>query len=218
MPELYKHVKTNHLYEMICSDAVDEPTIEPVVVYRALDTGVTWVRPHAEFFDGRFVLVETRSSPECDPMKDIIDFHEKFDLAYVGPPRVLTRELFEFRLGFMQEELDEWAKSTERGLSEVERSGSPDLFHYESQLEKQLDALVDLQYVLLGTAYLQGLSPVFPDAWASVHKANMAKVRAQSIQDSKRGSLFDVVKPVGWEPPDHLDLVRINDLSGSNSE
>lgn len=121
--------------------------------------------------------------------KDIQDFHEKFGLGYDQGPRALDRELHKFRQAFMQEELDEYEAA-----------------HEADDLEGQLDALVDLAYVLLGTAYLQGLP--FAEAWRRVHEANMAKVRVERAEDSKRGSTFDVVKPEGWTAPDHSDLVK----------
>jgi hypothetical protein len=36
----------------------------------------------------------------------------------------------------------------------------------------------------------------------------MQKRRAQSANESKRGSAFDIVKPDGWTPPDLTDLLE----------
>jgi predicted HAD superfamily Cof-like phosphohydrolase len=119
---------------------------------------------------------------------DIANFHMKFELEYNGPPRELEEKLSNFRFHFMAEELSEYLKSVNKG-----------------DLEGQLDALVDLVYVAVGTAYLQGFD--FDEAWRRVHDANMKKVRAKTISDSKRASTYDVVKPEGWTPPDLSDLV-----------
>jgi predicted HAD superfamily Cof-like phosphohydrolase len=73
-------------------------------------------------------------------------------------------------------------------------------------LEEQLDALVDLMYVLLGTAYLHGFNR-FGEAWSRIQAANMLKVRATVPEDSPRGSTLDVVKPPGWSPASLTDLV-----------
>lgn len=73
-----------------------------------------------------------------------------------------------------------------------------------NDLEGMLDALVDLTYVVLGTAYLHGFD--FNEAFRRVHEANMKKIRAVSKHDSKRGTSYDVVKPAGWEPADLSDL------------
>ena len=91
-----------------------------------------------------------------DFVKDIADFHEKFGLEYNGPPRKLPADVSAFRRLFLQEELDEYGAS-------VSKVG-------------QLDSLVDLVYVALGTAYLHGFD--FAEAWRRVHIANMKKVRA----------------------------------------
>lgn len=120
---------------------------------------------------------------------DVTEFHKKFGLQYEGPPRELPGELAAFRIDFLQEELVEYNTATN-----------------ERNLEKQLDALVDLVYVALGTAHLQGFD--FNAAWRRVHAANMLKIRAEKKEDSKRGSTYDVVKPEGWQPPDLSDLVK----------
>ena len=134
-------------------------------------------------------------------LSDIREFHEKFGLAYDGPPRVLPKELREFRLRFIHEELDEYCAAV-RGLNSLDKATE------QEQLEAELDALVDLLYLTLGTAYLQGFLPIFAEAWKRVHQANMSKVRALSEKDSKRGSTYDIVKPPGWKAPDHSDLVK----------
>lgn len=121
-------------------------------------------------------------------MDMIEEFHKKFRLASASKPKVLTRGLYEFRTALMQEELDEYHDA-----------------YKKKDLEGQLDALVDLVYVVLGTAYIQGLD--FNEAFRRVHEANMKKKRVENIEDSKRKSSFDVVKPEGWEPPDLGDLV-----------
>ncbi len=119
----------------------------------------------------------------CDMEKDITDFHEKFSNGYEGPPRELPAHLSHFRIKFLREELEEYELAVQAG-----------------DLVKQADALLDLIYVALGTKYLQG----FPinQIWDLVHQANMKKVRATKVEQSTRGSLFDVVKPVGWTAPD----------------
>lgn len=120
--------------------------------------------------------------------EDIIAFHKKFGLEYNGEPRVLDDELADYRAAFMREEWQEYIDG-----------------RVVDDLEEMLDALVDLVYVALGTAYLHGFD--FNQAWERVHAANMAKVRATAAEQSKRGTAYDVVKPEGWVPPDLSDLV-----------
>lgn len=73
-------------------------------------------------------------------------------------------------------------------------------------MEQQLDALVDLVYVALGTAALQGFD--FEEAWRRVHASNMLKTRHSSTNPGKRNSRYDVVKPAGWIRPNLKDLVQ----------
>lgn len=123
-------------------------------------------------------------------MQDIQDFHEKFGLAYRGGPQELSTQASEFRIKFMQEELNEYVKGVE-----------------EHDLVQQFDALVDLVYVALGTAYLQGLP--FEDGWNEVQAANMRKQRAgPNGEGSKRNSPLDVIKPAGWAGPDMLEVLH----------
>lgn len=122
--------------------------------------------------------------------EDVRTFHLKFGLpAELHAPRALTQEESDFRIKFMQEELDEYVEAVVAG-----------------NLEKQFDALLDLIYVAAGTALFHGFN--FPEGWARVQAANMAKERAERAEDSKRGTTFDVIKPPGWVAPDLSDLVK----------
>jgi predicted HAD superfamily Cof-like phosphohydrolase len=77
-------------------------------------------------------------------LRDIRDFHEQMRLEYNGPLRLLPEELHEFRVRFMREEALELLAAFDS--APIDRAG-------------MLDALVDLSYVALGTAYLMGLQP-----------------------------------------------------------
>jgi predicted HAD superfamily Cof-like phosphohydrolase len=138
--------------------------------------------------------------------EDIKDFHQRFELEYKGPPRQLPDELGFFRAKFIGEEFMEYLSDHKNDVLFMSTIVHKLLSTYEIPLEKKLDALVDLVYVALGTAYLHGFD--FDEAWRRVHEANMKKVRAERKEQSLRGSTFDVVKPLGWKPPDLSDLVR----------
>lgn len=130
---------------------------------------------------------------------DVGDFHKKFGLHAVtetsrgsdaGPTGAEADEhLMEFRTKFMQEELDEFKKGYDEG-----------------DIAQMADALVDLAYVVFGTAHLLGLP--WDDLWNDVQRANMTKERAAADgSNSKRGSSFDVVKPAGWVGPRTADIL-----------
>lgn len=115
--------------------------------------------------------------------EDVAAFHEKFGLTYNGGPRLLDFDVLSFRMKFLEEELGEFIESAA-----------------EQDLPGMADALIDLVYVAMGTAYMLGLP--WQQLWNEVQRANMSKVRAQSADESKRGSSLDVIKPAGWTGPD----------------
>lgn len=147
--------------------------------------------PKSELVQLGTTFLRVGSDALWDPVHDIKEFHTKFRQTYNGPPRDLPADLQSFRTKFMQEELREYE---EEGVIPGNR-------------EKQLDALVDLVYVVLGTCELNGFD--FREAWRRVHRANMSKVIANPEGDTRshRDVKFDIVKPEGWLPPNHDDLV-----------
>ena len=116
--------------------------------------------------------------------KDIVAFHKKLKLGYSGPPRKLDYPIATARYRHQFEELQELSKAIHTG-----------------HLEGTLDALVDIVYVAIGTAYLSGFD--FNEAWSRVHKANMKKVRCAT-----KRSPIDIIKPLGWKPPNLKDLCK----------
>lgn len=125
--------------------------------------------------------------------QDVRDFHDKFGVPLAAKPQFLDDEAYNFRLGFMKEELQEFVDST-----------------YHGDLPTAFDSLIDLVYVAYGTAQMMGCSPaMWDEMWAAVQAANMSKVRATSAEQSKRGTSLDVVKPAGWVSPDvaHKEII-----------
>ena len=120
-----------------------------------------------------------------DMWSDIVKFHQKFSLPQEEMPSFPNEEITAFRIDFMQEELNEFKEAVEK-----------------RDIVTAFDALLDLAYVTLGTAYLMHLP--WNEGWAHVQAANMEKVRAKKATDSKRGSTYDVVKPPGWVPPNRM--------------
>lgn len=141
-------------------------------------------------------------------LTDIIDFHTKFKQYYDGPPRMMVDELLKFRLKFLGEELKELA-AAHGVVMEVNLVGTCE--PPPQAMPLAFDALIDMDYVLKGTVHLMGFSAVYQEGWRRVHHANMTKELARSVQASTdatgRGYAFDVIKPPGWRPPYHLDLM-----------
>lgn len=154
--------------------------------------------------------VSAKGNPDVDFIQDIDNFHRRFGFTQRSHPAFLNDTQMAMRLNFLLEELMETAESAgfllmvssdaeDKPILSFERSDS------EQDLVKFFDGLVDLAYVLFGTSWLCNLP--FPDGWVRVHQANMKKKRAESAEESARGTTFDVVKPEGWHPPVLDDLV-----------
>lgn len=119
-------------------------------------------------------------------------FQKKFNQEYSGPPREMPASVASLRKKLTLEEATELVLAIDRG-----------------ELDEQLDALIDLLYVLIGTALQLGFtSDIVVAAFWRVHHANMQKELAPSRQASKRDSAWDIVKPEGWVKPDLSDLVK----------
>jgi hypothetical protein len=175
-------------------------------------------------------------------MIDIIElqkrFYANFKIDCPQKPTLLDKDHLKMRLNFLLEELIELSRSCGFDL-DIEQSdqGQCTLSIRESlhkvEPEQILDALVDLQVVLLGTIQLLGFfsttpsiiipgmvgdeykdnagqvkHSVFEEAYLRVWIANMKKVRCESAEDSKRGFAIDLKKPEGWTPPVLVDLVQ----------
>lgn len=117
--------------------------------------------------------------------EDVKAFHVKYQVPSSPTPALLDGKTMDYRINFLQEELDELALSYDN-----------------NDLEGCADALVDLVYVAMGTAYIMGLP--WEKLWDEVQRANMSKRLAKPDgSDSKRKNPLDVVKPPGWVGPDH---------------
>lgn len=119
----------------------------------------------------------------------VAEFHEKFGLTTEtdGPGYILNDEAAEYRIKFLHEELLEYV-----------------LAHANCDQVTAFDSLLDLAYVAYGTALLMGITPQqWHEGFTVVHSCNMAKERATSADQSKRGSTLDVIKPDGWTGPEH---------------
>lgn len=118
----------------------------------------------------------------------VLEFHERFAVPVATAPRQLDRDEFRFRFRFMEEELLEFAAAYQDG-----------------DLVKQVDALLDLAYVVHGTAAMMGLP--WERLFDAVHAANMRKIsareaRARGIDVGNVRHEYDVRKPPGWVGPE----------------
>lgn len=88
-------------------------------------------------------------------------FHQAFGLPVEPNTTMLDWKRFNLRYDLIEEELYELSESwADKDMVEI------------------LDALVDIQYVLLGTVLEFGLQEVFQEAFDEVHRSNMSKLGA----------------------------------------
>lgn len=123
-----------------------------------------------------------------DMLKDVADFHELILSTPAGSaPTLVSQEYCVERASFMHEELTEFAEAA-----------------HARDIVGVADALADIVYVALGTAYTMGLP--FDEVWAAVQSANMRKVRGTT----KRANKIDAAKPEGWVGPEAAIARAIN--------
>lgn len=134
--------------------------------------------------DALVLLDNLTQAAQFKERQDVIAFHQKFGVPVAADTSFLNPEAYAFRVKFMQEELDEFQEA-----------------HSTGDMHGAADALVDLAYVVHGTAHMMGLP--WPRLWDEVQRANISKVRATDASQSKRGTALDVIKPAGWVAPDH---------------
>jgi hypothetical protein len=68
--EIWQHVKSGGLYRLETYSALIEDGITQAAIYRSLWDGQVWVRPVAEFFDGRFRNLAVDEITDCRPLAD----------------------------------------------------------------------------------------------------------------------------------------------------
>lgn len=162
------------------------------------DTKVTYISTQEE--EEAWAALEqtiTIKTP-LSQFKQVGEFRSKMGLPISETPHFLSGNEAMYFSRFILEELSEFMKANEEG-----------------SLVDAADALVDLVYVAMGMAHAMGLP--FDDLFPIVHKANMAKQPANDAIRSMRGSQYDVVKPIGWEPPEPMLLAIIQTAQKKNA-
>jgi predicted HAD superfamily Cof-like phosphohydrolase len=121
--------------------------------------------------------------------QDIADMHAKFGVNKVvrEMDAETLKSFLEFRIRFLQEELDEMKNTNE--------------------MEDVTDALIDLCVVAIGTLNALDIDPYI--AWDRVHAANMAKQVGIKASRPNPLGLPDLIKPEGWVAPSHCDNVGL---------
>jgi len=177
--------------------------------------GVCRICRQEKLINGDDRCLSCYTGSDCvDFIGDVEAFHIKFNHARseTGLPRMLPQDLHDFRVKFHKEETGEYDSGYDVLLGEQSMNGEHDEETVVQALADQLDALVDSAWVILGTAEIQFGAARFREAWQRVVEKNMQKVTklaaTEGHVETGRNPKFDIVKPPGWTPPDHTDLVR----------
>ena len=120
-----------------------------------------------------------------DWVKDIHDMQTKYQTReWVENNQDKLRQFLEFRINFLQEELDETSGAL-----------------VNTDAEEIVDGLIDLCVVAIGTLDAFGIDPY--KAWDEVLKANMQKEVGRKATRPNPLGVPDLVKPDDWEAPSH---------------
>lgn len=123
--------------------------------------------------------------------KDMQDMHKKYGVNKWMQAELQSdvdwrkiNKFMQFRIGMMQEELDETKNAFEK-----------------KDAEEIVDGIIDLCVFAIGTLEVFGVDA--NKAWDQVYKANMSK--EVGIKEGRPNPLGlpDLVKPEGWEGPTH---------------
>ena len=145
-----------------------------------------------------------------DWVADNFDMHVKFGVheAVDKLDREKLLKFIEFRLNFLQEELNE-AKAAFANLADIEAKTDIDPAYRDKLVtengEDIVDAMVDLCVVAIGT--LNAMAVDAYEAWDRVHEANMTKEVGIKASRPNPLGLPDLVKPAGWVAPTHEDNI-----------
>lgn len=145
-----------------------------------------------------------------DWVDDIRLMHTKFGVREVI--RTLDNakllKFLQFRLNFLQEELDE-AKTAHGNLAALQIGEVSDARTEQvtQAADDVVDAMIDLCVVAIGTLDAYGVDAY--EAWNRVLTANMAKEPGIKPERPNPLGLPDLIKPAGWTAPVHSDNIGL---------
>ena len=132
---------------------------------------------------------------------DMAAMHHKFGVNPVvrNFDKEKARAFLEFRIRFLQEELDEMQKA----LNDYD-SGNIDA---TTAADDIVDAAIDLCVVAIGTLDAYDVNSY--TAWNRVYDKNMEKEVGIKASRPNPLGLPDLIKPEGWTAPTHADNVGL---------
>lgn len=113
-------------------------------------------------------------------IEKVMEFNKSFDIPSKSFPSLVDEKTYKLREKLMAEENSEYLEACE-----------------SKDLTGVLDALCDMQYILLGTVLSHGLEDVFVEAFNEVHRSNMSKLDSDGLPIINGNQVFDVSRPMG---------------------
>lgn len=121
-----------------------------------------------------------------DYLGKVKEFMTTFGQPVLDKPTPLPEDRQKLRIALIFEELKEYAEASgmveyfaklcDEHYVDIHNNPNPDIQIVEVINEvEQLDALLDLQYVLSGAVHEQGFGEIFDEAFEEVHSSNMSK-------------------------------------------
>jgi len=148
----------------------------------------------------------------ADIIGDIEEMHTKFKVRDIVETFDNDKLLawLEFRLKFLQEELNEGVKALNE-LKSAQQTSSGDAAADSEAAVKAADDLVDsmIDLIVVATGTLDGLQVDSDEAWNRVHTANMQKEPGIKPNRPNPLGLPDLIKPEGWVSPTHADNIGL---------
>ena len=139
--------------------------------------------------------MDTPSNYKSEWVRDMEEMHAKYGVHewIDAADKEQLAKFMQFRLMFLQEELNETQEAFERG-----------------DAEEMLDGLIDLCVIAIGT--MDAFNCDADGAWEEVFRANMNKEVGVKPSRPNPLGLPDLIKPEGWVGPDHTGKAGYLDL------
>ena len=146
-----------------------------------------------------------------DYLGKVKEFMTTFGQPVLGKPTALPEDRQKLRIALIFEELKEYAEASGLIYSFIEMcdKASADS-HNMTQVHphpthvdqvEQLDALLDLQYVLSGAVHEHGFGEIFDEAFEEVHNSNMSKACQSELEAiDTAASYFNQNVSVKYDP------------------
>ena len=146
-----------------------------------------------------------------DYLGKVKEFMTTFGQPVLGKPTPLPEDRQKLRIALIFEELKEYAEASGLIYSFIEMcdKASADS-HNMTQVHphpthvdqvEQLDALLDLQYVLSGAVHEHGFGEIFDEAFEEVHSSNMSKACQSELEAiDTAASYFNQNVSVKYDP------------------